>query len=353
MHHTDLIPGLSSSPVPHALLDATHHLRWTNSAWTQLCSRESQNGASWFDEVDDAALRDELPYIARMQAGTIKAYACASRLRTVEGMTIPVTLKVVQVEPDLILVTALHSGAVADPILCPSLTTPSAAILDQVDEKDLIAALSHDFRQHLRLVTSYLSLAQRQGAAALDPKILKHLETAQDHAVRIQSLIADLVHWLRLRSEPMIRESCSISEIWDEAQQQEGTLIVSLHAHITQDENLPNVTGDKKMLTEAFSHLLRNSLHYHGPGVPRIHLGVQRESTLWLFSIHDDGSGMTLPECNRAGGLFHRLHAWEEIPGNGMGLPFAQRILMRHGGSVTIVPADEKGGCTVQVRIPL
>lgn len=352
MPFTDLIPGLSSSPVPHALLDATHHLRWTNSAWNHLCAREARSGDSWFDQVDDAALRDELPHIASMQAGIINTYTCASRLRAAVGMTIPVTLKVVQIEPELILVTALHNGSASDPVLCPLSTPPPAASANSED-KALVATLSHDFRQHLRMVTSYLSLAQRQGSATLDEKIVGYLQTAQEHAIRLQSLIADLVHWLRLGSEPMTHESCSIAELWNEAQQQESPLIVNLHAQITQDGNLPDITGDRKLLGEAFAHLLRNALLYHGPGVPHITLSVRRESSFWCVSIHDDGQGMTAAECRLAGGLFHRLHTWEEIPGNGMGLPITLRIITRHGGGVTIIPADESSGCTVQVRIPV
>ena len=352
MLFTDLIPGLSNSPVPHALLDATHHLRWTNSAWNHLCARQPQSGDSWFDQVDDSALRDELPHIASLQAGTINTYTCPSQLRATFGTTIPVTLKVVHIDHELILVTALHNESAADPVLCPSTTPPVEACANK-DDKALIAALSHDFRQHLRLVTSYLSLAQRQGSTSLDHKIAGYLQTAQEHAIRLQSLIADLVHWLRLSSEPITHEACSIAELWNEARQQESTLIDKHQAQFTQDDDLPFITGDRKLLGEAFAHLLRNALLYHGPGTPHIRLSIQRESSFWCVSIRDDGQGMTAAECTLAGGLFHRLHTWEEISGNGMGLPITQRIFTRHGGRVTIIPADEKSGCTVQVRIPV
>ena len=356
MTYVDLLPGLTVSPVPHALLDATHHLRWTNPAWSQLCARQAESGDSWFDQVDDIGLRDELPHIARIQAGTSSSYTCASRLRAADGTTIPVTLKVKQVEPDVILVTALHTGSTADPSLCPAPANADAQVAvgsGSTDEKAIIAALSHDFRQHLRLVTSYLSLAQRQGITSVDSKILGHLQTAQQHAVRLQALIADLVHWYRLSNETLTNEPSSIAELWHEIQQQEATLIDSLQAQITHDENLPTISGDRSLLGEAFKHILRNALYYHGPGIPHIHLSVQQEETHWCFAIRDDGPGMSAAECARASGLFQRLHAWEQIPGNGMGLPLAQRILARHGGDLTLIPTTTGEGCTVQVRIPL
>jgi len=360
MPYVDLIPGLTISPVPHALLDATHHLRWANPAWTQLCARPAESGASWFDQVDDTGLRDELPHIANMQAGTINAYECPSRLRAVDGKTIPVRLQVVQIEPDVVLVTALLTGSPADLEHSPSsvagvtthASTPAARSWTTLEDQALIAALSHDFRQHLRLVTSYLSLAQRQGSATLEPKILGHLHTAQVHAVRLQGLITDLVRWLRMNNDLLTLGPCSVAALWQDAQHQETTLLDSLHAQITQDEDLPTITGDPKLLAEALTHILRNALQYHGPGVPHIHLAAQREETGWCLSIRDDGPGMSAAECTRASGLFQRLHAWEQIPGNGMGLPLAQRILARHHGSVTLIPIDAGLGCTVQVRLP-
>ena len=361
---TALIPGLSCSPLPHALLDEAYQMQWVNPAWLRLCTRQPALGESWFDQIDAAVLSAELPLIAKLQAGELAAYDCASRLRTADGF-VAVRLHVERLAPATLLVTVLarndRQTAAAQPAP-PAASGPTGGV-SAADTAILASAISHDFRQHLRLITSYLSLIERQGGAGLEAKVRHHLQTVEHHALRLQGLIVDLVQWLRLDQVPLANEPCPVAELWQEAQRRATDLPQAAAARITADADLPVITGDRALLGEALGRLLRNALQYHGPGAAQVHLAARRDGAGWCFALSDDGPGLTAVECTRVVGLFQRLHSWEQVPGNGMGLPLVQRILVRHGGSLELQPmvrdaapsgagAPAARGCTVQVRLP-
>ena len=340
--------SLNESPAPHALLNATYHLIATNDAWDHLCRRHPLSGESWFDQISEKNLAEELPLIARLQAGELAAYTCFSRLRCDTGDQ-PVQLSVIRLADGQVVVSAI-AIMVAEPTVSPG--TPSSAERTAAEDQALAAAISHDFRQHLRLVTSYLSLIERQGGERLDERVRGHLKIAADHATRLQGLILDLVRWLRLASDPVARSPCAIERAWNAALESEAALIERTGAIIRQESELPEVIADPTLLTQILVQLLRNALLYHGSGAPTVKLRVDTIAHGWRIVVSDDGPGIAETDLPRARGLFQRLHAWEQIPGNGMGLPLAERMVSRLGGTMNVALTGPDGGCTVIVLLP-
>ena len=346
MTFSTLLPGLAISPLAHAVLDESYQMQWSNHAWQELCARKPSSGESWFDQVDEQSLRAELPFIAQLQTGARSHYSCISSLRRASE-AVSVRLEITRIDDESVLACAVPVSNMETSLLAnPTNRT-------QIDDYTLASAISHDFRQHVRLVSAYLSFVERQGTGPLlDDKLRNHVQTAAHHAMRLQGLISDLVRWLRLPSEPLTMIPCTVADLWTHAQRQEAEMILRTQAQVTADSFLPMVMGDEKFLTEVFLQILRNALRYHGPGVPRIHLGAHQEDAHWLLTITDDGPGLTPSDCQRVGGLFQRMHPWEEVPGNGMGLAISKRILALHHGSLEISSPNPEKGCTVQVRLP-
>ena len=350
----DLVPGLSVSPLAQALLDASHTLRWANPAWNALCQRQATAGELWLDQVDEASLREELPYLAGLMAGTTDVYRCASRLYVglptdpgVQRPTISVVLEVRRLAPEVVLVAAFI--AVSEPNRAPQY---AATGVQRDDEVTLAAVIGHDFRQHVRLITAYVSLIERQAVPDLTPPLRKHMQTIEHQAMRLQGLFVDLVRWLRIGHEMKVHSPCCIAELWHAAQADQAALLHARQTFITHDEHLPTLLVDPELLVIVFIELLRNAVLYHGDGIPRVHLSAVQEGTRWCLTITDQGPGMSAAECLRAAKLFQRFHSWEHIPGNGMGLAIVQRIIIQHGGEMSLRSKPAINGCQVQIRLP-
>jgi signal transduction histidine kinase len=207
------------------------------------------------------------------------------------------------------------------------------------DRRQLAAALSHDVRQHARLVSSYCSLLDR---SVLDDRQRALLAVASDHADRLQQMLGALVRWLRLADEPLDLVPCALDSLWRDA-------TADLLAEVSADP-LPVINVDPAMMTELLRELARNAARYHGHRA-HIVLGARREGSDWILEISDDGPGIPADQHERVLLPLHRLHTWEQVHGHGMGLTLAARIAARHGGDLRITHAPT-GGCMVQVRIP-
>ena len=111
---------------------------------------------------------------------------------------------------------------------------------------------------------------------------------------------------------------------------------------ITNDP-LPIIRADPILLTELFQNLIENSIKYRQPAPLRIHVSARATSEGWLFSIRDNGIGMSPGECAHVFDPFYR--GMEAASSNrfGLGLATCKRIVNRHGGRIEAQPERGHG----------
>lgn len=120
-----------------------------------------------------------------------------------------------------------------------------------------------------------------------------------------------------------------------------------IRASARVSEGLPPVTADALMLGQVFNSLIANAMEaIEREG--RISIIVDREGERQLrVSIEDSGPGMAREQLENAFKLFHTT----KPKGVGVGLPLAQRIVQRFGGSIRLANRPG-GGMTVSVLLP-
>jgi signal transduction histidine kinase len=91
--------------------------------------------------------------------------------------------------------------------------------------------------------------------------------------------------------------------------------------------------GDPRRLRQVLVNLLANAVKYTPPG-GHVRLGVELDREGLRLSVLDTGIGIDLADLERAFDPFERL-AGTEVPGAGLGLPIARRIMELHGGGLT------------------
>ena len=104
------------------------------------------------------------------------------------------------------------------------------------------------------------------------------------------------------------------------------------------------VRGDGRLLTIVLENLLGNAWKYTSRHTSAlIEFGaVERGGTREIF-VRDDGAGFEMQYVQKLFGAFQRLHSLSDFPGTGIGLATVQRIIHRHGGTVSAVGAVERG----------
>ena len=209
---------------------------------------------------------------------------------------------------------------------------------------------SHDLREPLRMITSFLQLLEKRYKDQLDDDALEFIEFAVDGAKRLDSMINDLLKYSQVKS--LAREFVQV----DTEKVLDDTLL-NLKVPIDEDDvtithdPLPKITGDKEMLVQLFQNLISNSIKYRSDDAPRIHISSEEEENKYRFSVTDNGIGISEDHLEQIFIIFQRLHTPEEYEGTGIGLAIAQKIVHQFGGQIWA--ESEKGkGSTFYFTIP-
>lgn len=93
-----------------------------------------------------------------------------------------------------------------------------------------------------------------------------------------------------------------------------------------------------------FRNLVDNALKYGGEQLGEIRIGYTDSDERHLFSVSDDGVGVSLEDSEKIFGLFQRDgRTATGIEGSGLGLAIVKEIVERHRGTVWAEPGIERG----------
>ncbi len=225
--------------------------------------------------------------------------------------------------------------------------------------------VSHDLREPLRMVSSYLELLKRRYAGKLDEKADRFIDFAVDGADRMQEMIQALLDLSRVETRGRDFAPTDVGAIVERTLKALGRVIHETDAEITYDP-LPTVIADEAQLTQVFQNLIANALKFHREGVPpRVHIsatfsppsssprrgedsvslpmGGRDTDGEWIFSVADNGIGLDPTQADRLFQVFQRLHTREEYEGMGIGLALCKRIVERHGGRIDVASQPGEG----------
>ena len=203
---------------------------------------------------------------------------------------------------------------------------------------------SHDLQEPLRMVAAYTQLLAERYRGKLDDQADKYINYAVDGAVRMQSLIQDLLAYSRVGRQETAVKNTDCNEIVEQAVENLGTAIAESGAVVTHGP-LPRLMARGLQLQQVFQHLIGNALKFRGLQTPAIQISATKERAEWIFTVADNGIGISAEYAESVFIIFNRLHTRSEYPGNGIGLAICKKIVQQHGGRIEALPRD--GGGTI------
>jgi signal transduction histidine kinase len=214
-------------------------------------------------------------------------------------------------------------------------------------------AVSHDLKEPLRAVASFLGLVDRRLASrgGADQDVHEFIGYAVDGAKRMDRLIDDLLEYSRVHTRGRAFQAVDLNDVLDQAC---GNLALAIEEsgarlHVSR---LPTVTADPHQMVQLFQNLLGNAIKYHKPDVPpEVGVAAHEQEGVVQVEVRDNGIGVAPENFERIFVLFQRLHTTEEYEGTGIGLAVCKRIVERHGGSIGVESTPGQG-CTFRVSLP-
>jgi len=210
------------------------------------------------------------------------------------------------------------------------------------DLKQFAYVASHDLREPLRMITTFLQLLERRYKDQLDQNANEFISFAVDGAKRLDKMIMDLLEYSRVANQEMQFNDVGLLEVMDRVLSNLNVLIKENGAQITYDP-LPTIWSDENLMVRLFQNLISNAIKYRREEAPIIHIYAEEEGNKYVFSVKDNGIGIDPQHLERIFTLFQRLHTHEEYEGSGIGLTIAQRIVHQHGGEIWAESEPEKG----------
>ncbi len=200
---------------------------------------------------------------------------------------------------------------------------------------------SHDLQEPLRMVATYTQLLAERYQGKLDETADKYIRYAVDGALRMQSLVQDLLAFSRVGRQGSDFASIDAHEIVAVAMKNLYAAIAEGGARI-HCAQLPVVVADRCQLTQLFQNLIGNAIKFRGAEPPLIHITAERNDKDWLFSVVDNGIGIAPEHAETVFAIFKRLHTRAEYPGSGIGLSICKKIVEQHGGRIWV---ESEAGC--------
>jgi PAS domain S-box-containing protein len=226
------------------------------------------------------------------------------------------------------------------------------ALIRKNEELDMFASVaSHDMKEPLRMVASFMQLLEKNYNDKLDDKARQYIHFAVDGAKRMTNLINELLAYARVNRDMRNLEDVDLNDVVKEVLALLREVIKDKGSTITV-EPLPMVRGYPVALRTLFTNLVSNGIKYQPEDrQATIRISSVENEDSWLIHVEDNGIGIAEEYHEEIFKLFKRLHTSDQYPGTGLGLSTCKRIIDEHGGTISVVSA-ENSGSTFSILLP-
>jgi light-regulated signal transduction histidine kinase (bacteriophytochrome) len=201
------------------------------------------------------------------------------------------------------------------------------------------------------MITGFLTMLEKKYGPQLDSKANQYIYFAVDGAKRMRGIILDLLEYSRVGRMNTTLELVNPELLIREVKQLLQNQIEEKSATIINNP-LPGIATYKIPLQQVLQNLVSNALKYSHPDrKPEVLISVTDQQSYWQFSVQDNGIGIEPDAHEKIFVIFQRLNYTPDIPGSGMGLAIAKKIIEWQGGKIW-VESEPGQGSTFYFTLP-
>ena len=210
---------------------------------------------------------------------------------------------------------------------------------------------SHDLREPLRMITSFLQLLKKRYSQDLDEDAQDFINYAVEGAKRLDMMLSDLLEFSKIGTQENELKYLHSEKIVEQVLGNLKKLIYDNNADVTYD-SLPIIYANEYQMIQLFQNLISNSIKFRSNEDSKVHISVKTEDKEYVFAVKDNGIGIEKQHLERIFTIFQRLHRRQQYDGSGIGLAISQRIVQEHGGKIWAM-SNPGMGSTFYFTIPI
>jgi light-regulated signal transduction histidine kinase (bacteriophytochrome) len=220
---------------------------------------------------------------------------------------------------------------------------------------------SHDLQEPLRKIRTFSDLLFVKYQEVLDSSATNYITRIQNAAVRMQTLISDILAFSRINNEKDTFVNYNMNLILQEVLDELDATIQMKKAHVRVQE-LPFIDVNPGLIRPLFENLLSNALKYCKKDDPPL-IDIRSEIISATTSnkepiqycriyVQDNGIGFDQVYAEQIFDMFRHLHVHSEFEGTGIGLTLCKKIVEKHNGFISVQSKVNKGSIFI-ISLPV
>ena len=215
-------------------------------------------------------------------------------------------------------------------------------------------SISHDMRQPLRMISSYLQLLQKGLGDTLDAEKREYFNFAIDGAQRMDAMMLGLLDYSRVGRKGDAQVWVDSRAVLDDALLYLRPLVAEAQAQVHTEGEWPRILCHPDEMLRLLQNLVGNALKFRVAGrLPQITLTSKTTHGQWQLCVSDNGVGMAPDQLGRLFQVFQRLQSRAAYEGNGIGLALCRKIAEHHDGRIWAQSDGEGLGSRFCMEMPL
>lgn len=220
---------------------------------------------------------------------------------------------------------------------------------------------SHDLKEPVRKVETFLNLLQQHLGDSLDDKAKRYIDKIHSAASRMNTMIEGVLAYSTINAHQQKPKKVDLNQVIQNIETDLEVKIQTTGATISYSK-LPTIEGAELLLYQLFYNLITNSLKFAKADTPPVitltaKAVIDNDKHAVAIALSDNGIGFEAAYANSIFNTFTRLNSKDVYDGTGLGLALCKKIVARHGGSITatgvagegaefrmVLPLEQEGG---------
>jgi len=210
--------------------------------------------------------------------------------------------------------------------------------------------VSHDLREPLRNITTYLNLIKRYLDKKENEDVDEMMTYALEGALRMDTLINNIQAFTMLGKDSLTPELINVPELIMSIKQNLSVLILEENATV-EYRGVDEIITEKGLISVVIQNLIQNAIKYRHPDrYPKIKVSCEVSEEQIKFNIADNGIGIDAENQDKIFDLFSRVGS-SAAKGSGIGLATCKRIIDHLNGHI-VVSSILKEGSIFSFSVP-
>lgn len=216
---------------------------------------------------------------------------------------------------------------------------------------DFVNNFSHEFKTPIVSIKGFAELLKVEDLPPEERN--EYMDIIIRESTRLATMATNVLNLSKVENQTIVTEKSP----YDLSEQLRRCVLLMQtgweHKNLHLDIDLQELTilANSEMLSQVWLNLLDNAIKFSKEN-GQITVTLRKAEGMAEITVRDDGLGIAQQDISHVFDKFYQSDASRAIPGNGLGLALAKKIVQLHGGEISCL-SQEDHWTAFTVRLPL